>query len=542
LKKFIIIFLVGIFILGFIQISLAAKGTSEVGPRSAPAEEPKSTDKTERITGDYDTKNAQQFRGLMPDKTCIRLYQSDFDNLNTNLVISYPSGCVELMEDITFNYGIILSDGSDGFYFTCNNHWLRGSPSTDGIIAFNDVIIRDCTVTGRLIGFVIHDNTRVENGQAFSNDYGFLAYNNAVVDNSWARENLQAGFIAFDQVAILNSNSWSNDEGYELQNDAAAVNSNAQSNTNEGFEMWGNSEVFHGFSRGNYEGYSMSDESTASVSTASYNTDEGFELFDRSRVFDSSSSRNSQGFDLNQNTIATGSSTNNNGDGFVMRDFSSCVDCNSNDNQIAGFWIMDNSEVSNSRAMNNLINGFEQYDYSTISESTASHNLRNGFALYDSSQVSDSTAQYNNDNNWDYIYGIRLNGFSNASNVRSDNNDNGIWVDQGAKLLEGYRVCNNDAENIFVNGGYVEGRYQTGPIGGAGNWQNAVLVPCGGGGGSSPLYLKAEQQGMVGQSPEGNSWVVLVIAIIALMLIFFTYRNFSAYRINRNRMNTRRRR
>ena len=45
-------------------------------------------------------------------------------------------------------------------------------------------------------------------------------------------------------------------------------------------------------------------------------------------------------------------------------------------------------------------------------------------------------------------------------------------------------------------------------------------------------------------SPQegSNDWGVILVALVGLTLIFFTYRNFSAYRINRNRMNTRRRR
>ena len=39
-----------------------------------------------------------------------------------------------------------------------------------------------------------------------------------------------------------------------------------------------------------------------------------------------------------------------------------------------------------------------------------------------------------------------------------------------------------------------------------------------------------------------NDWSVILVALVGLTLIFFTYRNFSAYRINRNRINNKRRR
>ena len=60
------------------------------------------------------------------------------------------------------------------------------------------------------------------------------------------------------------------------------------------------------------------------------------------------------------------------------------------------------------------------------------------------------------------------------------------------------------------------------------------------GGVGSPSVLKMDVVSTQ-ESQERNSWWVFILATIALIIIFLTYRNFSVYRVNRNRMNTRRR-
>ena len=515
-----------------------------------------------------------KLKQAMPREGCIELNQAFFNGQTGGVSFIYASGCVELTEDIYFPYSINVADGSDGFYFTCNNHKIRGNHGNFAIRLFDEATVKNCKVVNAGIGFMLYDNTTVLDSIAENNSQGFYTAQgpySTYIFGSRAQDNRYEGFNvregSFVESSFSNNNGVS---GFVVQENGRVLNSHSYENGANGFFMWDTSQCIECESWGNIDnGFYLEDSAKVFSSLALSNYDWGFKMFTDSKVEDSSAVRNEEdGFILYDNASVSGSTSNNNdywgfwqqgwssvedsiatnngGDGninmigFVLQHNSRASGVTARNNGRAGFHISGNSQLTNGIAINHN-NGFEMYNNASVNQSIALSNHFHGYKLFDSTQLTNSIARYNGEAQGDY--GIQLQGFSVASNILSDTNENGVYVDTGARLLEGYRVCNNDNNNIYVNGGYVEGRFQTGQIAGAGNWQNAVIVPCGGGGGgSSPLFLKPTRQETIGLSPKGNDWTVIVIAAIAMILVFVIYRNFSAYRINRNRINNKRRR
>lgn len=506
----------------------------------------------------------------MPREGCIELNQAYFNGLNTNLRLNYTNGCVELVENINFRYSIIVEDGRSGFYFTCNNHKITGDPEYDGIKVWDSATVRNCQVENYHIGFQVYDNAKVIESLARNNSWGYVAYGFGNITESSAQDNINGGFMLGTRSSAGNSNSRYNGQfgGFIIYGNAKVSNSYASENEGGGFIFWDYGQCEGCSANGNFgDGFYLEDNSRVLSSVSYSNYDWGYRLFTNSRVEDSTAMRNEEdGFKLYDNSSVSGSTSRDNdwwgfwllrdslaedsiaidngidishSRGFVLYDNARANSVTARNHQYLGFKLLGSSVVTNGNAINNEI-GFMVFENALLSQSTAVSNGNTGYVLDESSRLEDSIARYNGRGPGDY--GIYLQGLTTATNILSDTNKNGVYVGPNSRLLEGYRICNNDNNNIYVNGGYVEGRFQTGPISGAGNWQNAVIVPCGGGGGSSPLFLKAEQQREIGQSPKNNDWTAIVIAIVALILIFVIYRNFSAYRINRNRMNTKRRR
>jgi len=153
-----------------------------------------------------------QHTGLYKKSTeCIKLTQNDFDNSNGDFIINYSSGCVEIVEDIKFNDNIIVENGEEGFYLTCNDHTIFPDPPNQikpykiGFKVYDHVSVTNCKVYNARAGFEIRDYSKVFNSEADLVKDGFVMYEEALLANSKASNCTGIGLEAQGQNQIWDS-------------------------------------------------------------------------------------------------------------------------------------------------------------------------------------------------------------------------------------------------------------------------------------------------------------------------------------------------
>jgi hypothetical protein len=276
-----------------------------------------------------------KYGGAFPKIGCIQLYQSDFDKYTSDVTFGDSGECVELMENVDFNYSIILK--GNGFYLDCNNNKLTGIYSHEegyaGIIGTENSIIKNCIVEKKFynflltdfaevydslatgffthdgtwystIGFELRDSSKAYNSAASNNGGGFAleafaeVYNGSAINNS-------AGYWLFTDSGIYDSLAKENRFGYILRHNASIDNSLAENNIYTGFDftILGVSIVSNSIARGNSVGFIVGEENIIYSSLAEDNV-VGFSVFGDAKVYDSLSSGNSlYGFALDENSF-----------------------------------------------------------------------------------------------------------------------------------------------------------------------------------------------------------------------------------------------
>ncbi len=424
----------------------------------------------------------------------------------------------------------------------CKLEW----PNT-GFALFDNSAVIDSSVRYGYVGeaFNMFDFSRVERSAAINHSTGFLMRDFSVVTDSIADGNLYFGFVMFGNssvhrsssrgsmvnfdagggAAVYDSSAEGGMEGFSLQDSASALNITAtgagiagidlnhfarvsdavvQENGNGFMATWpadnGVATITRGTARNNDVGFELASGVAVSDSVAEQN-DIGFRISETPQLDDITVRDNEYGFVLYGSTI-NGLTALNNTYGFSLSDTrtSGLTALNSSgtgfylygssslEASIArgggyGFRLFGSSTVTNSRAEQNEY-GFQLYSSSIVTGSTASDNRHHGFELLDTSSVSDVTSLRNG--NAEDDYGILLKDVTTATNIVSDYNKNGVFVEgcgyEPSRLLEGRRVCNNNGYDIFVSGGYVEGTFQTSHITGSncwnGNWSGMEILPC----------------------------------------------------------------
>ncbi|MFH0906512.1 MAG: hypothetical protein V1824_04200 [archaeon] len=387
---------------------------------------------------------------------CVEFSQADF-NYTQDVLIEAASGCVELIEPINFNHTIMIADGSDDFYFTCNGYTISGETET-GLYVVDQATVKNCNVAEKENGYYLQDNAKVENSNAHNNTTGFYLIGDTTGTENLATEN-NVGFYLWDNSEITDSNATSNEIGF-----SSGMYSS-------------NSKISNSYSGNNNLGYYLMSYAEAHNSIAGYNNVDGFRLIESSKIFNCTAKNNvGIGIDLHDESYAENSLAKDNYNGIVQGYESVTSSCTAKNNTNDGFLVKDYTLTLNPIASNNEYGIYMQGD-SEVSGGVATNNNKYGYYLKDTALVYDAKAKYNGI--YTSSYGFYLDGNSTAQNVLSNSNKNGIYVTRFSKLLNGYEVCFNGARNIFAYFGTITGTYKSTAIGGAGYWPNAIIIPCG---------------------------------------------------------------
>jgi len=540
---------------GSVQNAVSSMSVPEEPERliESSIEQPKEITKEEVLSGDFET--------YVRDGTrdgCIEIWQSHqgpgvitLNNYNSDLEISDPSGCYNLMENVIFDYAIRVSGGQGGNYLDCQGFTITGSSAKDGFVISDEGDVRNCNVQGRKSGFLLYDNTKVTNSNSNNNLlYGFYVTENAIVSNSGAIGNPYGFYLTGttphveDSTAIDNGYGFyiqsqyysqyggvfrgtavSNSVGFIVYTQGFIYDSISRDNENDGFWFHGGGGIYDSYSINNHRhGYTLTAGGINIVnSTAIDNDGRGFNLAYRTQnVINCESRGNYDGFVL----ISPGASPD------IPPVFQDCLASDNtrygfyvNTGEIShsefdvqsstatgnqyGFYIVGKGWVSSSTAENNQKDGFYLHN-SKVSDCEANNNGRHGFNLNSDSSILYGSATRNRGTDQDCVdvqgnnicYGIYLGGVSFGEAVTSNLNMNGIFVDQQTYLRnwgnENGQVCYNDNHDIYVNHGTVFGTYETStiPPAGAGDWSDATFIDCSferphePTGGCSPLVMK----------------------------------------------------
>jgi len=204
---------------------------------------------------------------------CVELDQNYFNRLNTDLVISRSAGCVRIMEDINFDHSIILRDGSQGFYLTCDNHTIIGSSEDVWKIAFelyDHTSVTNCNVRVARGGFLLYNSSKVLNSEADLIKDGFQIHDNALVSSSLSKNCRGIGLELFGgNPSVYNSISSNCTVGVLLADYSSGYNIRTYNNTNIGFNLRGHGSCENCYSDGNRNsGYHLTENSKISNSQA----------------------------------------------------------------------------------------------------------------------------------------------------------------------------------------------------------------------------------------------------------------------------------
>jgi len=429
----------------------------------------------------------------MPRDDCIQLYQDDFDQFDQDVYFEYSYGCIELMEDINFDYTIVISvppdGGNEDFYFTCNNHKLSGTGTQQGygfyLLQFAE--LRNCTVENKYRGYYTEYSAHSEiiDSRAINNRIGFdldgaTWYNNpATTVTRGLAINNSHGFYAKGQTVIK---------------DSEAINSIS----NEGFDLVDYSQVINSISKGNKDGFKLRDFSRAINCTATDNILTGFEISDDTIVINSTAEETQfQGFILYGNANAINSIARNNLYGFSTESFypNSAMIFNSTaeNNSYVGYFLKTgpaeaNSKVFNSIATNSEI-GYRLQDRSEVHNSLAQYNI-DGFQLTHDSIVVNSISI--NNSRYGYVFGyvsppIRS-GSSQINNSKAEGNEIGVFFFIGETTsahIKGGTFCNNNYDlyqyiNPELSAGsvFLEGTIKAQNVNITNLFGNYIILPC----------------------------------------------------------------
>ncbi|MFH1072400.1 MAG: hypothetical protein V1743_03150 [Nanoarchaeota archaeon] len=432
----------------------------------------------------------------LPLQGCLQLSQSYFNGLTGDAVFSAPSGCIELAEDINFEYTIVVKDGSDGFYLDCKYHKVTGSNDYEGIEVEDETQVKNCAVEGKFNGFFVTDYGTVEDSTSKNNLYdGFVINAHGKVYRSTAEDNAEGGgygqfgygngFRIMDAGSVEYSKSRGNLNGFYLSEDATVKNSQAYNNRDYGVLTYGSTadpnprtQVDDIVVTGSAHGFDLMGYAKANRCNATGNTVTGFTLWGAAEVYDSTAYKNKNGFRLlNTAKLYSSQARNNTEYGVIIEGTGYAAYATAVGNAIAGFSIYNAGIVKNSLAEGNSI-GYKFYGSSRGEGLRAERNAFNGFMAFDSAKLVGGIATNNGLSQSDY--GIILDGYANASSFTSSNNKNGIYVPANAYAETGV-TCSNEYEDIMVNGGTLRKTFKTTnheEPSGMGDWTLATFTDC----------------------------------------------------------------
>jgi len=160
-------------------------------------------------------------------------YDTDQDFFDSLLItpdgfayLSRPYGTFTLTEDIDFPYTLVLEGTEGDLIFDCNNHEIDGinfENQNPVLLAQQNVIIKNCKVKNRLLGYELNTDSRIE-----TSTFDQVKYGIALNDNSEADE------CYVDGQTFMDTEKW---VGFVLRNsslisDSEIYNINIYENNN----------------------------------------------------------------------------------------------------------------------------------------------------------------------------------------------------------------------------------------------------------------------------------------------------------------------
>jgi hypothetical protein len=342
--------------------------------------------------------------------------------------LNYAGGCIKLDADLA-GYGFVLNDGSQGFYFDCQNKIIsKGAGNLDtGLTLNGKVIVKNCNVQGFTEGYVMKTSSRVERSIAQNNGVGFKMDSNSgdiphtTCSGCQALSNTAEGFK-------MTSYAYATAQGYPIDNGCRSANNGLL-----GFDMNGHAKV----------------DTCSAQNNGNKNspTSVGFLMQEQARVANNvGSSGHYYGFKM----MGTPP------DGFALvQPIVAPSNIGASNNKI-GFYITGNAQINSfpggsiSSADNELY-GF-WFDATSGGTPTGQGNLL--------------AIAYNEPRQQIGIY-ITGNGATvTASGTTGDSNIVGIKVEgTGARLSGGGEACSNSQKDMIAStGGQITGAWKTGNI------------------------------------------------------------------------------
>ncbi len=129
--------------------------------------------------------------------------------------LSLSYGTIILTEDIDFPYTLVLEGTSGNLIFDCNGHEINGinfENENPVLLAQQNVIMKNCKVTNRMIGYELNTNSRIETSTFDHVKYGAVLNDNSEADGCYVNgqvfldEDEWVGFVLRDSSSIVNSN------------------------------------------------------------------------------------------------------------------------------------------------------------------------------------------------------------------------------------------------------------------------------------------------------------------------------------------------
>lgn len=447
------------------------------------------------------------------DGNCVELDQNFFDQYDTDINFAAIHGCAELVENVVFDYTVILNNS---LLFIGNNHQftsnsLSGSsmyPRYDFILN-NNAILRDITIsavqTSDHHGILLHNNSQATNCNVYRRFYAMVLTNNSRVDGGQMLTSvgsngplIRASFIySFDDSTVENS------IGKFVAWDNSILTNVVCGPTTFCIELYDYSKVKDSniSCNFNYTGRGIFIHNNAESRNCFVNScKDGVYIFDNGIAQEITAINNINGFMAKDNANIKDSYANNNEIGFRLHNDATGVNLVAENNDSLGFYLHDYAALSSSYAIGNLNNGILSSGHSTINrcnvtdngigintisaqnfteiQNTVIYNNQIGAAIGGNSELQDSAISNNQ-------IGIYLtNQGKSTNNVSSGNTDKGIYVNGSVSgntaIIDFGKYCDNN-QNMFVYlNGIVQGTIYTTPttIPGMYTNTNAIIKDC----------------------------------------------------------------
>lgn len=341
------------------------------------------------------------YRGNPPKSGCIQLYQEDFDQFDSDVFFTMTSSCIEIMEDITFDYTIYVDtpqeEYQEEYYFGCNGNKVSGTGKQEGYGFYlkEYALLKDCVIENKQVGISTHyqsafpiiggcvvrnsgkgyllsQNTQIKNSVSEDNRYGFDLSSNTEAINCTAINTEREGFEAgYENIRLINCSTLNSTFGFVVGgNNIVIEGCVAENGQIFGFEVGGNMEVIKSTSRNNVVGFDAANGAIISNCVAEGEELSGYFLKDDSIVYDSVARECGLGYRLQYSSEAHDSLAENNGAGFKLTHDTIVTNSVAINNDEYGFSIEGGSpHITNSQSENNGIYGL----YVAIAEASSAN-------------------------------------------------------------------------------------------------------------------------------------------------------------------------